>query len=195
MHYRAELEYVHRKGLAPFVTVSHFTLPTWIHDPVATRDALAKRGANDPLPSLKRGGWLDDASVDEFRKYAAYLAWKFGRLVELWNPINEPLVVTTNGYVNIPGAFAGWFPPGAFSFSAAVRSLQNLIAANAAAYDAIHRFDRSARVGLVQNMIAFTPADPASAADRAAADHADYLFNRLFLAGASRARSTTTPTA
>jgi beta-galactosidase len=187
-HYRAELEYLHRRGLTPLVTVNHFTLPVWLHDPVATRDALAKRGANDPLPALRRGGWLDDASVGEFRKYAAYLAWKFGPLVKLWNPINEPLVVTTNGYVNVPGAFAGWFPPGAFSFSAAVRSLQNLIAANAAAYDAIHRFDRGARVGLVQNMIAFTPADPGSAADRAAADHADYLFNRLFLAAAIQGR-------
>jgi beta-galactosidase len=30
-------------------------------------------------------------------------------------------------------------------------------------------------------MIAFTPADPASARDRVAARHADYVFNRLFL--------------
>jgi beta-galactosidase len=30
-------------------------------------------------------------------------------------------------------------------------------------------------------MIAFTPADPGSAADRRGAEHADYVFNRLFL--------------
>jgi beta-galactosidase len=30
-------------------------------------------------------------------------------------------------------------------------------------------------------MIAFTPRDPASARDRTGADHADYVFNRLFL--------------
>ena len=30
-------------------------------------------------------------------------------------------------------------------------------------------------------MIAFTPADPASARDRRATEHADYLFNRLYL--------------
>lgn len=180
-HYRAELEYVDRMGMIPFVTVSHFTLPTWLHDPIATRDALARRGPDEALPALKRGGWLDPSSVDEFRKYAAFLAWKYGHLVQYWNPINEPFVVTTSGYVNIPGAFAGWFPPGAFSFSAAVRSAQVLGLANAAAYDAIHRYDPQAKVGLVQNMIAFTPADAASKADRAASDHADYIFNRLFL--------------
>jgi beta-galactosidase len=35
-------------------------------------------------------------------------------------------------------------------------------------------------------MIAFTPADPASAADRRGAEHADYVFNRLLLNAAVR---------
>ena len=38
----------------------------------------------------------------------------------------------------------------------------------------------------MQNLIAFTPADPASAADVAAARHADQLFNRLFIDAAVR---------
>jgi beta-galactosidase len=101
--------------------------------------------------------------------------------VTFWTPLNEPLVVAANGYVNVPGAFAGYFPPGAFSFSGAIRAVINQVKANAAAYDAIHRFDGRARVGPVNNMIAFTPADPASARDRTATRHADYLFNRLFL--------------
>ena len=52
----------------------------------------------------------------EFRKYAGYLAWKYGDLVDLWVPLNEPVVVATSGYVNVPGALAGYFPPGAYSF-------------------------------------------------------------------------------
>lgn len=180
-HYAAELRVSDRRGLEPFVTVSHFSLPSWVHDPIATRDALAGRGPDEPLPRLRRGGWLDRSTVREFRKYAAYLAWKFGPRVTYWSPINEPLVVVANGYVNVPGAFAGYFPPGAFSFTAAIRAVLNLVRANAAAYDAIHALDRRARVGPVNNMIAFTPADPSSAADRTAAGHADYVFNRLFL--------------
>jgi len=123
-----------------------------------------------PDPQMIQGvtGWLDAATVGEFRKYAAYLGWRFGDLVDLWNPINEPLVVAINGYVNI-GIFGGAFPPGALSFPAALRAVTNLERANAAAYDALHAADRRdadgdgvrARVGVVQNMIAFTPADPA----------------------------------
>jgi beta-glucosidase/6-phospho-beta-glucosidase/beta-galactosidase len=86
-----------------------------------------------------------------------------------------------NGYVNVPGAFAGWFPPGVFSFTAAVRVLRNLAKANALAYDAVHRHDGRAQVGPVHNMIAFTPADPSSPSDRSGVEHADYIFNRVFL--------------
>ena len=100
--------------------------------------------------------------------------------------VNEPMVVAVNGYVNVPGAFAGWFPPGVYSFPAAIRAVRNLADANGLAYDAVHRQDRRARVGPVQNMIAFTPSDPASAADRRGARHADYVFNRVFLNAAVR---------
>ncbi|HEU0024028.1 MAG TPA: glycoside hydrolase family 1 protein [Thermoleophilaceae bacterium] len=187
-HYARVLRASRGRGLEPFVTVSHFSLPTWIHDPIAARDALAGRGPDDALPRIRRGGWLDKATVREFRKYAAYLAWKFGRRVTYWTPLNEPMVVAANGYVNVPGAFAGYFPPGAFSFSAAIRVVTNLVRANAAAYDEIHLFDREARVGPVHNMIGFTPADSDSAADRRAAGHADYVFNRLFLNAVVRGR-------
>ena len=187
-HYAAELRVSNRRGLEPFVTVSHFALPSWVHDPIAARDALAGRGPDAALPRIARGGWLSRSTVREFRKYSAYLAWKLGRRVTYWTPTNEPMVVAANGYVNVPGAFAGYFPPGAFSFSAAIRVVTNLVRANAAAYDAIHRFDTRARVGPVHNMIAFTPADPASAQDRRAVGHADYIFNRLYLNAVVRGR-------
>jgi beta-glucosidase/6-phospho-beta-glucosidase/beta-galactosidase len=178
-HYRAELVYVRRLGMKPFVTINHFTLPSWIHDPIAVRAALSRLGPDDALPPLKKAGWLGRSTVAEFRKYSAYLAWKYGKLVDFWTPINEPGVVAANGYVN--GVLAGFFPPGVFSFTAAVTALQNEADANAAAYDAVHAFDRHAKVGLVQNMIAFTPNDPSSARDVTGTQHADYIFNRLFL--------------
>ena len=187
-HYASELRAVIRRRMTPFVTVNHFALPSWVHDPIAVRDALAPRGPDDPLPALERSGWLDKGTVTEFRKYAAYLAWKFGPLVRFWTTINEPMVVATNGYVNVPGAFAGYFPPGVFSYTAAIQAVLNLARANGVAYDAIHALDRRARVGPVHNMIGFTPTDPASAADRRAADHADYIFNRLYLNAVVRGR-------
>ena len=175
-HYEGVLRDLRRRGLRPFVTVNHFTLPLWIHDPLATRAALSGRGADDPLPAFTEpAGWLQRRTVREFAKYAEYLAWRFGDLVDLWSPINEPMVLATQGYVNVPGVFSAGWPPGSISYTAAVQAAVNLVEANARAYDAIHRRDRTAQVGLVQNMIAFTPRDTA------AGRHADRLFNRLFL--------------
>ena len=186
-HYRRVLRRIRARHMEPFVTINHFSLPTWIHDPVATRDELARLGPDDAPPVTPQPrdgsparGWLDAATVTEFAKYSGYLAAKLGDLVTHWSPINEPMVVAASGYVNVQGAFAGNFPPGALNYPATIAVVENLVRANAAAYDAVHRSDPRARVGLVQNMIAFTGADPA------AVDHADRLFNRLFLDAAIR---------
>jgi beta-glucosidase/6-phospho-beta-glucosidase/beta-galactosidase len=173
-HYEAELRAIRRLGMEPMLTLNHFTLPTWLHDPVAVRDAFAGVGPDDAPPAVQRGGWLDRRTLTQFGRFAAWVAWRYGDLVDLWVTINEPMVVAVNGYVNVAGAFAGWFPPGVYSFPAAVRVVRNLAKANALAYDAVHRNDSRARVGPVQNMIAFT-------GDQPGARHADYVFNRVFL--------------
>lgn len=180
-HYAAELRALRRRGMEPVLTLNHFTLPRWVHDPLAVRDAFEGVGPDDPPPAVKRSGWLNRSTVREFGKFAAWAAWKYGRQVRLWVTVNEPMVVAVSGYVNVPGAIAGWFPPGIFSFPAAIAVVRNLARANAVAYDAVHRFDRQAEVGPVHNMVAFTPTDPGSALDRRGAEHADYIFNRVYL--------------
>ncbi|CAB4345404.1 unannotated protein [freshwater metagenome] len=184
--YRAILKSIRANKMSPFVTLNHFTLPGWIHDPLAVHAALAGRDPNAELPPMQRAGWLDSATVAEFERYSAWAAWRFGDLVDRWAPINEPMVVTTNGFVNIPGVVSGNFPPGVYSFTAAVTAIGNLEAANSVAYQVVKKLDPSSKVGLVQSMIAFTPTDPSSTADVAATEHADYLFNRVFLEAAVR---------
>jgi beta-galactosidase len=193
-HYRKVLRAAAKRGVTPFVTLHHWTLPTWLHDPIATRVAFAGRGPNDPLPALDAGGWLEPEAVEEFEKYAAYVAWKLGDRADFWNTLNEPLVQVTSGFVNVPGLIGAFWPPGVFSFTGAIAALVNLERANTVAYDALKRFDRAdadgdgsdSGVGPVMNMIAFTPANPSSQADLEATEHADYLFNRLFLNGVVR---------
>ena len=193
-HYAAVIRRIRQRGMKPFVTVNHFSLPKWIHHPIEARRALEGKDPNKAPPKFDRAGWLDRDTVDEFRKYSAYLAWQLGRQVDYWTPINEPLVVATNGYANVPGVFGAFFPPGAFSFTGAIGAVLNLERGNRAAYDAIKRWDRvdadrdhrRSRVGLVQNLVAFEPSDPTSAADRRGTEHADYLFNRLFIDAAVR---------
>jgi beta-glucosidase/6-phospho-beta-glucosidase/beta-galactosidase len=170
-----------KRGLKVMVTLNHFTLPVWLHDPVAVRAAFDGVGPNDPIPAgIGRGGWLDRSTVTEFRKYAAYVAWKLGRTVDLWATINEPLVTASQGYVSIPGV-TGTKAPGILSYPSALRVLENLGLANAAAYGAVHAQRRRAKVGPVTNMVDWRPQNPSSQADVTAAGHADEIFNRAFL--------------
>jgi beta-galactosidase len=142
-----------------------------------------------PPTGFGPAGWLDPATVTEFEKYCAYLAWKLGDLVDVWAPLNEPVVVAVSGYVNAGGILGGNFPPGAFSFTGAVQVILNLIEAERVAYDAIKTWDTvdadrdgvAATVGLVANLVAFHPKNPASPLDVQGAQHADYIYNRLYL--------------
>jgi beta-galactosidase len=188
-HYRAVFVELRRRGLEPMVTLNHFTLPLWLHDPIEVRDAFA---TVDPLagavpPGIVHGGWLDPAIVDEFAKFAAYAGWKFGDLVDLWCTINEPVVILVSGMVNAPGV-GGNFPPGIFNFAAVLQALPQLVTAHARAYDALHATDTvdangdgtPVLAGVVHNMVAFAAANPANPLDVAGAAHADYLFNRVY---------------
>ena len=179
--YRRILHGARARGLRVILTLNHFTLPIWVHDPLAVRSAFAGRGPDDPVPGgLPEAGWLDASTVDEFRKYAAYAAWKFGADVNLWATLNEPLITVSQGFVSIPGV-SGVKAPAVLSYPAALRAVENLGLANAAAFDAIHAYDRGARVGFVNHMIDWRPNDPARPEDAAAASHADQLLNRMFL--------------
>jgi beta-glucosidase/6-phospho-beta-glucosidase/beta-galactosidase len=188
-HYRAVFAALRKRHLKPLVTLNHFTLPLWIHDPIEVRDAFT--GVDPfagPVPAgIAHGGWLDPTIVGEFEKFAAYAAYKFGDLVDFWATLNEPVVVIVSGFVNAPGV-GGNFPPGIFNFAAVLQTIPNLVAAHARGYDALHAWDTvdadgdgvPVVAGVVHNMVAFDPTTPGVPNDEMGAAHADYLFNRVF---------------
>jgi beta-galactosidase len=179
--YRQIFDGAVERGLEPMATLNHFTLPIWIHEPLGVRRAFEGVGPDDPIPGgLRKAGWLDAATVDEFRKYVAFVTWKLGRHVDLWVTLNEPLVTVSQGFVSIPGV-TGVKAPAVLSYPAALRAVENLGLANAAAYDAVHEHDRRAEVGFVHNMVDWRPSDPARPEDATAAAHADQIFNRTFI--------------
>src|SRR5262249_14782900 len=58
-HSRDVLAALRDKHLVPMVTLTHFSLPLWIHEPIAVRDAFAGHAPDDPVPAgLTRSGWL-----------------------------------------------------------------------------------------------------------------------------------------
>ncbi|MET0897132.1 MAG: glycoside hydrolase family 1 protein [Mycobacterium sp.] len=172
-HYGDELSALHAAGLDPLVTINHFTLPIWVHDPASSR-LQAIFGA---VPQ-NAGGWVSPSTVTEFEKYSAYLAWKYGDQVTDWIVLNEPVNSMLTSYYSIP--FATGFPPAVFRPDLVAEGLRNEAAAYSASYDIIHQLDPDAQVGFALNMYAWRGANPASAVDQQAAATFSEFYNKWF---------------
>ncbi|MCS6784317.1 MAG: beta-galactosidase BgaS [Candidatus Caldarchaeum sp.] len=176
-HYREIIRDVAAKKMEPVVCLNHFTLPLWVHDPVAVRNSKGRKGPR---------GWVDEETVIEFWKFAAFVASRLGDLVDRWATFNEPGVVAEAGYL-----FPGWgFPPGLNSFTFFRRCLANIAVAHARAYEAIKQFDtvearpgnKAADVGLILNIIPMQPLQKDR--DAEAAEAASHIHNHFFLQAA-----------
>ncbi|ORV92698.1 glycoside hydrolase [Mycolicibacterium iranicum] len=180
-HYRAVFAALRRHGLDPFVTINHFTLPVWVHDPIASRP-LIQLG----LPAPK-AGWLSDGTAGEFEKYAAYLAWKYGDQVDNWATLNEPFSPVLTEFLAIPWVVPNW-PPGVIRPDLASTFLVNQAIGHVAAFDAIRTWDTTtagengpaAFVGVTLNMIPARPANPVNELDVQAADAWNHYYNGWF---------------
>lgn len=191
------LEYYHtlfaamkKRGLSPFVTVSHYSLPLWIHDGNQCNQSLSS------CIAAGRGGWADPNRtriVGEVAKYAGFIAAEFGGEVDRWATLNEPFsAVVLPGYIvstpmrsNPPGLSGPWM-----NVSAAKTASVAMIEAHARMYDTIKAADKvdadgdgkAAEVGIVS---AFTQFDPltSSANDAKAVINARYFSQEMFMDG------------
>ncbi len=180
-HYREVFDALRANHLEPLITVNHFTLPVWVHDPIATRP-LIQLG----LPATA-AGWLSPGTPAEFEKYAAYVAWKYGNQVDNWTVLNEPFPPVLTEFLAIPGLVPNW-PPGVIRPDLASTFLVNEAKGYVAAFDEIHRWDGkvatagqpAAFVGFANNMIPARPANPVSPLDVQAADAWNSYYNHWF---------------
>ncbi|HOK84310.1 MAG TPA: beta-galactosidase BgaS [Pseudothermotoga sp.] len=161
-HYRQIFKDMKGRGLKVFLNLSHFTLPLWIHDPIAVH-------RNQPT---EKTGWVNDQTVIEFAKFAAYVAWKFDDLVDIYSTMNEPNVVSQMGY--IMSRFG--FPPSFFSPEMYMKSLLNQVQAHARAYDCIKSLSKKP-VGIIYAASAYESKNQDSQIE----ENASYLMNYLFL--------------
>jgi beta-galactosidase len=179
-HYHAELAALKARGMKPLVTLNHYTLPTWIHDPV---------GCHVDLASCSPRGWVDkDRTVKEIAKYAGFVAKEFGGEIDLWATLNEPFAVLLPGYI-FPSADRSNPPAVLLKTPEAKIVLVGLVEAHARMYDAIKANDtvdadgdgKANEVGVVYAMAPVKGADPASDLDKKAAENVFYLFNMVYL--------------
>lgn len=173
--YRQILSEANRLGLTVMLTLYHWPLPLWLHDPIACRDDL------DGVPLM---GWLDQRTIVEFAKYAAFSADAFADLVDLYATINEPLIVIENGYRSERGEF----PPGLNDPGLFLTSMKNLSIAHSVAYEQVKQWDNTslsglgpASVGVVCVLQYYEPENPKNKLDVAASDFNEYLYNEWYL--------------
>jgi len=170
---------IHEAGLTPLVTLNHYTLPLWLHDGKACHEDLA---------ACTDRGWLDLARMKPaITLYSAFCGQEFGGEVDDWATINEPLAIVLAGYL-LPGPDRT-NPPGVTDASAAFDVFFNLVEGHAAMYDALKANDtvdvdgdgEASFIGLVPNLAAVAPTDPASEDDARGVADANYVYNELFL--------------
>lgn len=178
------------RGLHPFVTVNHYTLPVWVHDGNLCNQSLERCIAEG------KGGWADPNRariVHEIAKYAGFVAAEYGAEVDRWATLNEPFsAIVVAGYLisssmrsNPPGLTGPWM-----RVDAAKTASVALIEAHARMYDAIKAGDRTdadgdgrpAEVGIVNPYSEILPAS-SSPEDVRSAEDARYFFEDLFMDG------------
>jgi len=129
-HYREIIRALRERGIEPFVTLWHFTLPLWVKN---------------------QGGWENKKTIADFTKYAEKIIESLGRDVKFWIIINEPTVYAGYGYI------VGLFPPQVKNFYRGYRVLKNIMQAYGDVYDLIHVESRDAMVGNAYNLHYHTP--------------------------------------
>ena len=67
-HYRKVIRCCKENGVTPIVTLHHFTSPKWL---------------------ISKGGWEAESTVEDFKRYCAYIAEKLGDELEYIVTINE----------------------------------------------------------------------------------------------------------
>ncbi|MBI4121460.1 MAG: family 1 glycosylhydrolase [Candidatus Ryanbacteria bacterium] len=154
-HYREVLSALRERGIEPFVTLWHWTIPIWFRD---------------------KGGLASKKAPMHFARYVERIVAALGSptsngevglpLVRRWITLNETNVYTGNGY------WKGIWPPGERSFVRYIVSNHRLSVAHCKAYEVIKKINPAAEVGVAHSMIYFT---------KFGAAIKRYIYNNLFL--------------
>ena len=152
-HYRKVLLTLKARGIKPYVTLWHFTLPLWFSE---------------------SGGFERNDAPDLFARYAAFVVSELGDLCDHFSTMNEPNVFASNGWLR-----GSWPPFKRFTLTDAVsitnsgrqheararvqfssfflylRVLRNLASAHNAAYYAIKKVSPETEVSVVKHVIVF----------------------------------------
>jgi beta-glucosidase len=151
-HYSKMIDAMLKRGIEPFVTFWHWTLPLWL--------SRAGGAACSDFPEL-------------FAEYAVKLAEKFLGRVKFFIPINEPEIYALNSYLR------GIWPPEKKSIIQYFKVMKSLIRAHNMACAEIKRLIPESAVGTACNMSFFEPGP--GPVNRFVASVSDRIWNCYFI--------------
>jgi beta-glucosidase len=123
-----------------------------------------------PQPVEDAGGWLGRDTVHRFAEYAAICGEHFADRVDMWIPVNEPMVTTLYGYA------IGEYAPGKTLLYDAIPAAHHQNLAHGLAVTAL-RSAGAKQIGTANN---HSPIRPVTPDDIGAAAALDDLINGLF---------------
>ena len=131
-HYKALLETLHERSIAPVATLYHWDLPQGLED---------------------KGGWAERATAEAFAEYAGIVAKALGDGVARWITLNEPQVSADHGYRT------GTHAPGISDLGKAAAANHHLLLAHGLATSALRAVLPSGRpVGITLDLHPVRPA-------------------------------------
>jgi beta-glucosidase len=129
--YRKVIAALHARGLEPFVTLWHYTLPLWF---------------------TRRGGWLHPDAAAAFTNFVEHVVREYKNEVRFWGVYNEPETFARHGYL------LGDRPPRIRNnLVTYYRILRVLAKTYVKTYQAIKKIDPEAQVGISESLVYFEP--------------------------------------
>ncbi|MEK9195514.1 MAG: family 1 glycosylhydrolase, partial [Patescibacteria group bacterium] len=152
-HYAQVIRALRERGIEPFVTLWHWTLPFWMRD---------------------KGGVKSKEFSKYFERYVRYVVGKLKNDVTFWMTLNEPTSVIGQAY-----ARKEW-PPQQGNLFSALRVFHVLARAHRLAYKTIHDISPRARVGFTNVLCYFEPWRKGNLLDCLSVRIAKFLVNEYF---------------
>lgn len=186
-HYRAVLRALHARGITPFITLWHFTLPEWF---------------------AAKGGFEHSDAPELFARYVQFVVSALGDECTHFDTMNEPMVYASLGWlkgmwppfvrlpaldrfkeVTVSGELERAAPTVTWrSVPRYLRVVQQLKRAHRRAYRAAKAVCPQAQVGLVKHTVVFTARG--GVVNRIRAAVANYYWTHWFMRSVYRACDT-----
>lgn len=127
-HYRTMIQALRTRGIEPFVTLWHWTLPLWL---------------------ANQGGILAPDFQERFVRYSETVVKALGQDIRFWITLNEPDVVSGHSY------WKGAWPPMKRSLRLYHRAITTLAATHNATYQSIKTLYPDSQIGIAKHNIWF----------------------------------------